>query len=161
MSEEETQLPTPMKHLADDLGIRPSELSSVDLESVFKKGPAPMLFLTRVGHVYTQNDEYKTRNEELKREVEKLQTELKESRAQVVALQKKEIELQKDNEYLATKTQNSIPGTILFSIGSVLIGTCGGFVNAGRYLEACIVGLLGIGTSVLAGVMIIRKKRDD
>ena len=158
MGDEETQLPTPMKHLADDLGIKPSELSNVDLESVFKTGPAPMLFLTRVGHVYTQNDEYKTKNKELKREVKTLQTELTESRAQVVALQKKEIELQKDNEYLATKTQNSIPGIILFSIGSIFIGACGGHVNAGEYLEAGVLGLLGIGTSVLAGAMIIRKK---
>ena len=159
MTDDDDKVPEPMMALAKDLGINPDGLSNLDLDSIFKKGTNPILFLTRVGHVYSHSHQLEADNENLRSEVAVLKKQLSDSRAQVVALQKNEIILQKENEFLSTTGQNSVPGAILFSLGSISIGVCGGYINAGNYISAGIAGLIGVGLSAFAASLIIRRTK--
>ncbi|PKL37998.1 MAG: hypothetical protein CVV44_12580 [Spirochaetae bacterium HGW-Spirochaetae-1] len=159
MSDEKNELSAPMRELVQDLGINPDNAQNLDLGDIFKTGTSPMLFLTRVSNVYTHSHHLEKENSDLKKNLNDYKEKLDEAKSQIVALQKSEIILQKDNEYLSTVGQNSIPGTILFSMGSVFIGVCGGYINAKTYLPAFITGLIGLGCSVLAGYLINQRPK--
>jgi hypothetical protein len=161
MTKDENNIPEPMKALAHDLGLNPDGLTHLDLDSIFKKGTNPILFLTRVGHVYTQSHHLEGENERLKAQLDNVDRQLADAKAQVVALQKGEIVLQKENEFLSTTGQNSVPGAILFSLGSIIVGVCGGYINAQKYLYAAIAGLIGIGLSAFAASLIIRRSKKE
>jgi hypothetical protein len=153
------KLPTSVKRMADDFGLDVGSLESFNFEDVLKKGPGSFLFLTRISQVYSQNTTLEHEILDLKAKITKLETDKKEAEARAVALEKTVIKLENENDFLSTKGQNSVLGTVIFSLGSICIGIAGGLINAKQYLPGAAAGLIGVGLSVLAGFLVIRRSK--
>lgn len=159
ISQGHERLPTSVRRMAEDFGLDIGSLESFSFEDVLKKGPGSFLFLTRISQVYSQNTTLEQEIADLKAKIHQLETDKKEAEARAVALEKTVISLEKENDFLSTKGQNSVLGTVIFSLGSICIGVSGGLLNAKQYLPGAAAGLIGVGLSILAGFLVIRRSK--
>ena len=156
---EKDKVSKPISELANDLGVNLDDAGKYGIDDIFKEGTSPMIFLTKVSNVYSQSHYLTTENEKLSIKVTELEVQIKSLNTQIVTLQKSEIVLKKDNEFLSNSNQNTIPGTVLFAVGSIFIGVCGSFFNAKSYPQFIVAGLIGIALSIFGTILININKR--
>jgi hypothetical protein len=158
VSDNGSNLPEAMKHMADDLGLDKGALTNFEIGDVLKQGTNSALFLTRISHVYSENTNQQHKIEKLEEELTSVKGKLEEEKVKNNALQKTEATLRIRYEHLASTGQNSTLSTVLFSLGSIAIGVSGSYINASQYPNAIIAGVIGIGMSIFAATLIISKK---